>query len=229
MSLSARISTVCLLSLSVACLHPVGAVGQGSTARLIAEVTAEVEANRKLTQVMVDKIFSFSELGFQEVETSHYLVGLLRANGFTVEEGISGVPTAWVARWGSGGPVIALGSDIDGIPKASQKPGVAFHDPIVEGAPGHGEGHNSGQALNVTAALALRKIMEREGIEDPTRPFAQILLARRLGRGFNLLVSPSWVRDTCSSSRTSSAWRTASKPASPSSTTTWSTSRCRCR
>jgi aminobenzoyl-glutamate utilization protein B len=132
--------------------------------RLLSEISAEVEANRKLTQVMVDKIFSFSELGFQEVETSRYLVEILRENGFQVEEGISGMPTAWVARWGSGRPVIAFGSDIDGIPKASQKPGVAYHDPLVEGGPGHGEGHNSGQAVNVTAALALKGIMEREGI-----------------------------------------------------------------
>jgi aminobenzoyl-glutamate utilization protein B len=132
--------------------------------RLLTDVTAEVEANRKLTQVMVDKIFSFSELGFHEVETSRYLVGILRENGFEVEEGVSGMPTAWVARWGSGKPVIAFGSDIDGIPKASQKPGVAFRDPIVEGAPGHGEGHNSGKAVNVAAALALKKIMERERI-----------------------------------------------------------------
>ncbi|MGH7577556.1 MAG: amidohydrolase [Longimicrobiales bacterium] len=131
---------------------------------LLEEVTAEVEANRKLTQVMVDKIFSFAELGFHEVETSRYLVDLLRENGFEVEEGISGMPTAWWAKWGSGDPVIALGSDIDGIPKASQKPGVAYRDPIVEGAPGHGEGHDSGQAVNVTAALAIKQIMEREGM-----------------------------------------------------------------
>ena len=51
-----------------------------------------------------------------------------------------------MATWGSGKPVIALGSDIDGIPQASQKPGVACHEPMIEGAPGHGEGHNSGQA-----------------------------------------------------------------------------------
>ncbi|MFQ5633476.1 MAG: peptidase dimerization domain-containing protein, partial [bacterium] len=80
------------------------------------------------------------------------------------QEGISGMPTAWWAKWGSGKPVIAFGSDIDGIPKTSQKPGVAYHDPIVEGAPGHGEGHNSGQAVNVTAALVLKKIMQREKI-----------------------------------------------------------------
>ena len=62
----------------------------------------------------------------------------------------------------SGEPVIAFGSDIDGIPKASQKPGVAYHDPIIEGAPGHGEGHNSGQVVNILAALAVKKVMERE-------------------------------------------------------------------
>jgi len=128
------------------------------------EVMAEVASMSKLTQVMVDRIFSFSELGFQEYETSKYLIGTLRDNGFEVEEGISGIPTAWWAKWGSGEPVIAFGSDIDGIPKANQKPGVAWHEALVEGAPGHGEGHNSGQAVNVTAALALKKIMEREHI-----------------------------------------------------------------
>jgi len=131
---------------------------------LLEEVEANVQENAKLAQVMVDKIYSFGELGFQEVETSRYIVSLLRENGFEVQEGISDIPTAWWATWGSGSPVIAFGSDLDGIPKSSQKPGVAYHDPIIEGAPGHGEGHNSGQGVNVVAALALKEIMEREGI-----------------------------------------------------------------
>ncbi len=124
---------------------------------------------KDLTQQMVDQVFSFGELGFQEVETSRYLTGILRKYGFTVEENVAGIPTAWNASWGSGKPVIALGSDIDGIPQASQKPGVAYRDPIVDGAPGHGEGHNSGMPLNVTAAIALKKIMERGGIAGTIR------------------------------------------------------------
>jgi aminobenzoyl-glutamate utilization protein B len=56
----------------------------------------------------------------------------------------------------SGQPVIALGSDIDCLPKASQKPGVAYHEPLVEGAPGNGEGHNSGQAVNIVRRSPLR-------------------------------------------------------------------------
>ncbi len=130
-------------------------------AELKKQLLKEVDGNAKLAQVMVDTIFSYGELGFQEFETSKYLTTLLEKNGFKVERGIAGVPTAWMATWGSGEPVIALGSDIDCIPQASQKPGVAYHDPIIPGAPGHGEGHNSGQAVNIIAAMAVKDVMTK--------------------------------------------------------------------
>ena len=130
--------------------------------RFKAELVAGVELRRKLAQVMNDTVFSFGELGYQEVETSKYLTGVLEKAGFRVDRGVAGMPTAWVARWGSGKPVIALGSDLDCIPNSSQRPGVAYRDELVEGAPGHGEGHNSGQAVNIVAALALKDLMERE-------------------------------------------------------------------
>jgi aminobenzoyl-glutamate utilization protein B len=131
-------------------------------AQLKAEAVAAVARMHTRTQQMVDMVFSFGELGFHEVESSRYLVGILRQNGFTVTEGVAGMPTAWVATWGSGRPVIALGSDIDGIPQASQKPGIPWHEPLVEGAPGHGEGHNSGLPVVITAAIAVKQIMERD-------------------------------------------------------------------
>jgi aminobenzoyl-glutamate utilization protein B len=137
--------------------------------KLKAEAAADVESMKDLTQQMVDSIFSFGELGFQETETHRYVVGILKNNGFTVQEGIAGIPTAFMASWGSGKPVISLGSDIDGIPQASQKPGVAYHDPLIEGGPGHGEGHNSGVPLNITAAIAVKKIMEREKLPGTIR------------------------------------------------------------
>jgi aminobenzoyl-glutamate utilization protein B len=126
------------------------------------EAIADIEARREFTQQMVDQVFSFAEPAFQEVETAKYLTGILEKNGFTVERNYAGMPTAWVATWGSGKPVIALGSDVDCLLESSQKPGVAYHDPLVVGAPGHGEGHNSGVPLNITAALAVKKIMERD-------------------------------------------------------------------
>lgn len=132
--------------------------------RLKQEVMTAVEQRKDQAQQINDMLFSFSELGFQETETATYLTNLLQKEGFTIQRGISGIPTAWIATWGSGKPVIAIGSDVDCIPKASQKPGVAYKDPIVEGAPGHGEGHNSGQALNIVSALAVKQLMEREKI-----------------------------------------------------------------
>src|SRR5881396_1293118 len=129
------------------------------------DVAQEVDGMREDIQKMNDTVFSFGELGFQEFETSKYLKDILRKNGFAVEEGIAGIPTAFMATWGSGKPVIALGSDIDCIPQASNKPGVAYHDPIIEGAPGHGEGHNSGMPLQITAALAAKKIMEQQHLQ----------------------------------------------------------------
>src|SRR5688500_16584107 len=137
--------------------------------RLKTEAAEAIDGMAVFTQQMVDQIFSYGELGFQEQETHRYLVDILKKNGFSVEEGIAGIPTAFMATWGSGKPVIALGSDIDGIPQSSQKPGVAYHDQIIEGAPGHGEGHNSGQAVNVTAAIAVKKIMEREKLPGTIR------------------------------------------------------------
>lgn len=126
---------------------------------LKAEAAKRVDAKAKLIQEMVDQVFSYGELGMQEFETSKYLTGILEQNGFKVERGVGGMPTAWVARWGSGKPVISLGSDIDGIPKTNTKPGVGYREEYLEGAPSHGEGHNSGVPLNIAAALAVKEIM----------------------------------------------------------------------
>ncbi len=132
--------------------------------KLKAEAATLIDGEAKQIQEMVDEVFSFGEPGFQEFETVKYLTGILEQNGFKVQRNVAGIPTGFVATWGSGKPVISLGSDIDDIPQASNKPGVGWHDPLVEGAPGHGEGHNSGEPLNIAAALAVKKIMERDHI-----------------------------------------------------------------
>jgi aminobenzoyl-glutamate utilization protein B len=150
----------CALELSAQ--NPTPAPPNPRLAALKTEAMRDIDSRTQFTQQFVDQVFSFGELGFQEFETSKYIVNILKTNGFTVREGVAGIPTSWVATWGSGKPVIALGSDLDGIPQASQIPGVACHLPLVPGGPGHGEGHNSGQAVNITAALAIKKIMERE-------------------------------------------------------------------
>ena len=162
-----NISTIVLIILGfTVSIYPQNNFSKRKINNLKTQVSQLVEQDKKATQVMVDKVFSFAELGFQEFETSKYLTHVLETNGFEIKNGISGVPTAWLAEWsnGKGGPTIALGSDIDGIPVASQYPGVAYHKPMVENAPGHGEGHNSGLPVVITAALAVKKIMIENNI-----------------------------------------------------------------
>jgi aminobenzoyl-glutamate utilization protein B len=169
------------------------ATAKPPAADLKAQAVKDVEAMKKQTQVMVDMLFSFGELGFQEIETSKYLTGILEKEGFKIERGIAGMPTAWMATWGSGKPVIALGSDIDCIPQASQKPGVAYHDPIIPGAPGHGEGHNSGQPLNLTAAIAVKRLMEKAKLPGTLKLWPGVAEEQLAGKAY--LVREGFFKD----------------------------------
>ncbi len=134
-------------------------------AEMKADAAASIEANAKLIQQMVDQVFSYAEPGFQEYRTSEYLTGILAKNGFKITRGVAGMPTAFTATWGDGGPLIALGSDIDDLRGLSQYPGIAKPTPMVDGAPGHGEGHNSGMPLQIAAAIAVKQVMEKNHIK----------------------------------------------------------------
>src|SRR6202030_4322076 len=155
--------------LLAACALAQPKVAPDKEAAMKADLAGQIDAMKKQAQIMVDSVFSFGELGFQEFETTKSLTGILEKEGFKIDRNVAGIPTAWVATWGSGKPVISLGSDIDDIPQASQKPGVGWHEPMIEGGPGHGEGHNSGVPLNIVAAIAVKKIMEREHLKGTIR------------------------------------------------------------
>src|SRR5258708_37864853 len=107
-----------LLAAAVSRGQQAAAVSAEQLAALKKEAVADVDGRAKLAQVMVGTIFSYGELGVQEVETSRYLTDLLEKNGFKVERGISGIPTAWMATWGEGKTVVALGGGLDLTPQA---------------------------------------------------------------------------------------------------------------
>jgi aminobenzoyl-glutamate utilization protein B len=157
------------------------------------EAAAEVEKLHIFTQQMVDQVFSYSELGFQEHNTSRYLTDVLEKHGFQVERGAGGMPTAWIASWGTGKPVIGFISDIDAVPYSSQKPGVAYHAPLIEGGPGHGEGHNSGVPLNITAAIVLKQMMEKHKIPGTLRLYPGV--AEELVATKAFFVRDGWFKD----------------------------------
>jgi aminobenzoyl-glutamate utilization protein B len=197
---SRRSVVLCLAALAVTLPRPSRAQQLGARrtpaglAALKREAAADVDAHARLTQQIVDQLYSYGELGYQEVETSRYLVQLLRDNGFAVEQAIAGLPTAWIATWGSGKPVLSLGADLDDIPQASQVPGVACHLPLVDGAPGHGEGHNAGPAVNIVAALAVKRIMERDHLPGTLKIWPGV--AEELGGGKAFLVRAGYFKDT---------------------------------
>ncbi|MCO4100479.1 peptidase dimerization domain-containing protein [Gemmatimonas sp.] len=154
--------------------------------QLKAEALQMVQARSKQVQEIVDMLFSFQELGFQEFESQKYLTGILEKEGFKVERGVAGIPSAWTARWsyGTGKPEISLGSDVDGIPQASNKPGVGYKEPMVTGGPGHGEGHNSGQALNIVASIVVKQLMQRDKINGTLLLWPGIAEEQMAGKAF---------------------------------------------
>jgi aminobenzoyl-glutamate utilization protein B len=165
--------------------------------RLKAEALTKVDARAKMIQEIIDHQFSFAELGMQEFETQRYLTGILEQAGFTITRGYAGMPSAWVARWVSPAgarPVISLGSDVDGIPQATNRPGVGYAAPMIEGAPGHGEGHNTGQSVNIAAALVVKELMIRERIAGTLILWPGIAEEQMAGKAF--LVREGLFRDT---------------------------------
>jgi aminobenzoyl-glutamate utilization protein B len=129
------------------------------------------DRNRKAIADVSDALFYYAELGMQEHESAALLSQLLEDEGFQVERGISGFPTAFCATYGQGSPVIAVHTEYDANPDNSQASGATERKPIVDGAPGHCEGHNCNAAVMVSGAIAARRAMEQHGIEGTLKIF----------------------------------------------------------
>ncbi len=118
-----------------------------------------------------DAIWSYAELGLQESLSARLLADTLEEAGFIVERGLAGMPTCFVGTYGSGKPVIGILGEYDALPMLSQKGRVPRKDPVVEGAPGHGCGHNTMGTAGVAAAIAVKMAMEKYGIKGTIKFF----------------------------------------------------------
>ncbi len=118
-----------------------------------------------------DQIWNFAELGMQEFKSSALLIKTLEDAGFKVEKGLAGMPTCFVATWGGGKPVIGILGEFDALPMLSQQPLNPRQTPLVNGAPGHGCGHNMMGTAGVAAAIAVKKSMEENGITGTVKFF----------------------------------------------------------
>jgi aminobenzoyl-glutamate utilization protein B len=120
-----------------------------------------IERNADQIATVGDVLYYFAEPGMQEYESAKFVKEILESAGFQVELGGAGMPTNVWAKWGSGKPVIAIATEMDALPEGSQTPGSIPRKPLVEGAPGHMEGHNVMGAVGVGAAFAVKKTMEQ--------------------------------------------------------------------
>jgi aminobenzoyl-glutamate utilization protein B len=118
-----------------------------------------------------DAIWSYAELGLREFRSSELLMETLKQEGFRVISGLAGMPTCFTATFGSGRPVIGILAEFDALPGLSQKGRVPYQDPLIEGAPGHGCGHNAMGTASVAAAIAVKKSMEAYGIQGTIKVF----------------------------------------------------------
>jgi len=118
-----------------------------------------------------DAIWSYAELGLQEFKSSALLIKTLEAEGFTVEKGLAGMPTCFVATYGSGKPVVGILAEYDALPMISQKARCPKQAPLIEGAPGHGCGHNLMGTAVSAAAIAVKKAMETHHIKGTIKVF----------------------------------------------------------
>jgi aminobenzoyl-glutamate utilization protein B len=118
-----------------------------------------------------DSIWFYAELGMQEFRSSAILIRTLEEEGFRVEKGVAGMPTCFVATWGSGKPVIGILGEFDALPMISQKALTAVKSPVIAGAPGHGCGHNMMGTAGIAAAIAVKKSMAENGITGTIKFF----------------------------------------------------------
>jgi aminobenzoyl-glutamate utilization protein B len=124
----------------------------------VATVDAEAERTARVAQ----QLWEFAELGYLETRSTGLMQQELASEGFTIEAGIAEIPTAFLAEWGEGGPVIAILAEMDALPGINQS-GSASRDPVADKQAGHACGHNLFGAGSLTAAIAVKKWLEQSG------------------------------------------------------------------
>lgn len=118
-------------------------------------VTGELDKSFNTYKKVARDIWGYAEMGYLETKSSARLQDELRKEGFAIETGVAEIPTAFVATYGSGGPVIALLAEFDALPGLSQD-SVPYKKPLIDGAPGHGCGHNLFGAASTGAAVSIK-------------------------------------------------------------------------
>lgn len=131
-------------------------------------VIASVEKHEKELIRISDEIWALAETAFEETKSSKILADYAEMQGFKVDRGVAGMPTAFVATYGSGNPVISVLGEFDALPGLSQKT-EPTKNPLNDGAAGHGCGHNMFGAASLGAAIAIKEQIEAGKIKGTVK------------------------------------------------------------
>ena len=123
-----------------------------------------IEKKRQKLTALSEEIWRYAEVGFQEFRSAQALERCLEDEGFTLEKGVAGIPTAFVARYGSGKPVIGFLGEYDALFDLSQQPGNPQRALFENGTAGHGCGHNELGVGALASALAVKEYMQEQGL-----------------------------------------------------------------
>ena len=135
-----------------------------------AEVLKKLDSKSDFYGQIAHQIWSNPELGYLETESSALLQKTLSDAGFKVTAGVANIPTAFVAEYGSGKPVIGIMAEFDALPGVSQK-AVPFRDPVVEGGAGHACGHHLFGTASVAAGISVKEWMAANKITGTIRVY----------------------------------------------------------
>lgn len=161
--------------------------------------TAAMESVDRHAQEILDvnrEIWTYAEVGLQEHKSSTLLIEKLETNGFKVESGVADIPTAFVASYGSGRPIIGILAEYDALPGLSQKV-APERDPLEEGANGHGCGHSGLGSGALGAAIAVKEAMEKNHLPGTIRLYGTPAEETVIGKIYMLLGGQFKDLDVC--------------------------------
>ncbi len=166
----------CRRTTTVACafalaLSFASALGQQGSEAFKKEAFSAIDSSKDAMMQAARHIWEFAETALMEYKSSSELAAFIEARGFAVQRGVAGLPTAFVASYGSGKPVIGILGEYDALPGLSQKPGLARKEALNQGDPGHGCGHNLFGVGSASAAIALKDVMTRHNLKGTIKFF----------------------------------------------------------
>ena len=156
---------------SVLLLLFVSGVDASNNQKMKQDAMAAAETLRPVIYEMAKKLWDLSETALQEYKSAEFLMTKLQQAGFTIEKGVAGMPTAFVATYGQGKPVIGILAEYDALPGVGNEP-VPEKKPRADGVTsGHGCGHNLFGAGSVGGAIALKQVMEKHNLKGTVKLF----------------------------------------------------------